>query len=142
MVSWLLRLIPKGAKKMDINQQILQLIKKKASISFAQICRTINDRGVSYCSKKRCYANPRKRAKWGIRKNACKHQLGGITRRIRKLEEKGQIKTRREKKTDTRQNRGWDFMNACYLPEDFPEIINPIPIEEFCEKPAKEGAIT
>ena len=109
---------------MELEQIIIQIIQKSPSISVAQICRTINERGISYCTKKKCYANPRKRNKFVTTQPICKYRLQLIYNKIIKLEEENIIKTKRIKKTDSRQARGWDWMRACYLIEDFPEEIN------------------
>jgi len=118
---------------MDLAKQIVEIIASKPGIAVSQICRTLNERGVSYCSKKICYANQRKIDYYGKRPHSCKHDRRKVFKIIDKMEEDSKIKTRREQKTDTRQNRNWDWMRGCYLPSDYPDFPDQTSILEVAQ---------
>lgn len=91
----------------------------------------MNDRGISYCRLKACYANPQKKEKYGRRPSSCKYHLKRVREAVRDLEatEPPTIITRMEKQADPRQARMWDWMRACYLPEDYPHDRDTEPLK-------------
>jgi len=107
-----------------VNKKILDIVSNRGiqGIAIAQICRTINERGLSYCTTKDCYANSRKRKKQFVPSSVCKYSRTLIFNRIMKMENEDppRLNTKKERRSDSRQPRGWDWMRGVYLPEWFP----------------------
>lgn len=103
-----------------LEKRIIEVVTLRKGIAVSQICRNINERGLSYCNQKSCYANKGKRERQFIPDPICRFSQKEIRIEINELEEEGKLKTKRERKTDSWQARGWDWMRGVYLPKDFP----------------------
>jgi len=82
----------------------------------AKICRQTNRKQIWFCAFCRYYANPRKRKNFSrIHEVPCRPTYATFMRAARELEKEGLITRERVKKSDPRNNRGWDFMNVLRL---------------------------
>lgn len=99
-------------KPLDL--RLLYEIQKKPRAHITQLCRLLNSRFKIYCSRRSCFANPRKKKVFTIFRCECGIKREPVRRSLVKLEKLGLIRIRREKKADSRNNRGFDFMKCCY----------------------------
>lgn len=107
------------------DERILDMIRSRPGIHTCELCRKLNGKWKYYCGRKLCFANPRKRSKFLIRKPDCELPLSTLRTALRRMIQKGLVVKKREKRPDGRNNRGWDWMQCYYVVESCLEKCGP-----------------
>ena len=101
-------------KLTSLQARVLRVIQQKPRLGPSEICRELNKKWKYYCGRRVCFANTRKLKTMVTFPSTCEVKRGSVFSAVSSLERKGLILTRRERKADMKNPRGWDWFRACY----------------------------
>jgi len=106
-----------GDVKLDLKPLDLRLlyeIQKKPRAHITELCRILNSRYKFYCGNRSCFANARKKKNGSVFRCECNPKREPVRKSLVKLDKLGIIQIQIERKADSKNARGWDFMKCCY----------------------------
>jgi len=97
----------------SLSMRVLDVV-QRSPMSITAICREINGRYKYFCGHYNCFANARKKKTMITFPCPCDVRRSSVLRAIHELERENLIVINREKRTDGKNNRGWDWMKIVY----------------------------